>query len=106
MRKGLFVFVSVVPVVTFGCAGVPGENYDPAFESERSDESVGQTAQAIDTGDWALGGNTLTAVGRIGSNSNHAIELEVNGLRALKIEPALGAEPHRRRANQFSDTGR
>ncbi|MCA9934366.1 MAG: hypothetical protein KC415_10605, partial [Anaerolineales bacterium] len=36
---------------------------------------------------WMMGGNSLGAVGRLGTNDNYALELEVNNLRALRLEP-------------------
>jgi len=36
---------------------------------------------------WMAGGNSLGAVGRLGTNDNYALELEVNNLRALRLEP-------------------
>jgi trimeric autotransporter adhesin len=88
MRKRMVLLGSVVPFLAGGCGGLPGD-YDPAFEGSASNaDQVGQTSQAVDVGNWALGGNTLTETGRLGSNSNHAVEIKVNNLRALRIEPA------------------
>jgi hypothetical protein len=46
--------------------------------------SVSEVAAAVT---WDVGGNTLAATGRVGSNNNFALELEVNNYRGLRIEP-------------------
>ena len=40
-----------------------------------------------DTAYWMQNGNSFGAVGRLGTNDNNALELEVNAIRALRLEP-------------------
>lgn len=37
---------------------------------------------------WSLTGNSVTADGILGTNSNYALDIRVNGARALRLEPA------------------
>ena len=45
------------------------------------------TTHTHDTVYWMQNGNSFGAVGRLGTNDNYALELEVNNNRALRIEP-------------------
>jgi hypothetical protein len=36
---------------------------------------------------WAIGGNTLGATGVLGTSDNYALDVRVNGARALRLEP-------------------
>jgi hypothetical protein len=36
---------------------------------------------------WTLGGNSVGSTGVLGTTTNHALELKVNGIRALRLEP-------------------
>ncbi|HMJ12249.1 MAG TPA: tail fiber domain-containing protein [Polyangiaceae bacterium] len=65
----------------------PNEELGSDQPAAAGGSEIGQSQQALDPNDWTIGGNTLAAVGRIGSNNNFAIELEVNNVRALRIEP-------------------
>jgi hypothetical protein len=46
-----------------------------------------------DPNDWTIGGNTVAANARLGSNNNVAIELEVNNGRALRLQPLVSGVP-------------
>jgi hypothetical protein len=45
------------------------------------------TTHNHDTAYWMQNGNSFGAVGRLGTNDNNALELEVNAIRALRLEP-------------------
>lgn len=45
------------------------------------------TTHNHDTAYWMQNGNSFGAGGRLGTNDNYALELEVNAIRALRLEP-------------------
>lgn len=47
--------------------------------------AVSTTGQVVD---WANNGNTLTANGTLGTNSNHSLLFETNGLERMRLDNA------------------